>query len=67
MTASRVLVLTNEDLADANEVLEAIRPTFVCGPSFEHRVAEQVRSRFGLPTAVFFFDADGHVVAEERA
>jgi hypothetical protein len=33
----------------------------------EHRIAERVRSHFGLPTVVFFFDNDGHVVGSEEA
>jgi hypothetical protein len=33
----------------------------------EHRIAERVRSHFGLPTVVFFFDHEGHVVGSEEA
>jgi hypothetical protein len=33
----------------------------------EHRIADQVRSHFDLPTVVFFFDHEGHVVAGEEA
>lgn len=33
----------------------------------EHRIAERVRSHFDLPTAVFFFDSEGHVVGREEA
>jgi len=33
----------------------------------EHRIAERVRSHFNLPTAVFFFDNEGHVVGSEDA
>ena len=33
----------------------------------EHRIAERVRSHFDLPTVVFFFDSEGHVVGSERA
>ncbi|MGH2616703.1 MAG: hypothetical protein ACRDVF_18385 [Microbacterium sp.] len=148
--AQRVLVVTNEDLADANEVPEAIRPLideaeeiYVIAPTLttwlqwvatdvdgarvaadqrlrtvfdhmragglkprgtvgaenqvaaiadaladfdadlivlrlhapgsehenwrEHRTAEQVRSHFGVPTMVFFFDSEGHVVGREEA
>jgi len=148
--AKRVLVLTNEILADANEVPEAIRPfideaeeIYVIAPTLttwlqwvasdvdgarvaaderlqtvfdhmlagglkprgtvgaenqvtaiadaladfdadlivlrlhapgskdenwrEHRVAEQVRSHFDVPTMVFFFDSEGHVVEREEA
>jgi len=32
----------------------------------EHRIAERVRSHFGLPTVVFFFDDQGHVVGSEE-
>jgi hypothetical protein len=148
--AKRVLVLTNEDLAEANEVPEAIRPlldeaeaiyvvaptlttwlqwlaTDIDGPRVaadqrlhvvfdhmhadglephgtvgeedqvvaiadalaefdaslivlrlhapeserqnwhEHGIAERVRSRFDLPTKVFFFNNEGHVVARQEA
>jgi len=148
--AKRVLVLTNEILADANEVPEAIRPLideaeeiYVIAPTLttwlqwvasdvdgarvaaderlrtvfdhmlagglkprgtvgaenqvtaiadaladfdadlivlrlhapgskdenwrEHRVAEQARSHFDVPTMVFFFDSEGHVVEREEA
>jgi len=148
--AKRVLVLTNEILADANEVPEAIRPLideaeeiYVIAPTLttwlqwvasdvdgarvaaderlgtvfdhmlaaglkprgtvgaenqvtaiadaladfdadlivlrlhapgstdenwrEHRVAEQVRSHFDVPTMVFFFDSEGHVVERQEA
>jgi hypothetical protein len=33
----------------------------------EHRVAKRVRSRFGVPTIVFYFDDEGHVVARDEA
>jgi hypothetical protein len=33
----------------------------------EHRIAEQVRGHFDLPTIVFFFDDQGHVVGREEA
>ncbi len=33
----------------------------------EHRIAEQVRSHFGVPTMVFFFDGEGQVVGREEA
>ena len=33
----------------------------------EHRIAKQVRGHFDVPTIVFFFDADGHVVGREEA
>jgi len=33
----------------------------------EHRIAERVRSHFNLPTMVFFFDDEGHVVARQNA
>jgi hypothetical protein len=33
----------------------------------EHRIAERVRSHFDLPTAVFFFDDEGHVVGSQKA
>jgi len=33
----------------------------------EHRIAEKVRSHFGVPTIVFYFDAEGHVVEREDA
>jgi hypothetical protein len=33
----------------------------------EHRVAERVRSRFSVPTIVFYFDSEGHVVARDEA
>ena len=33
----------------------------------EHRLAERVRSHFGLPTVVFFFDNEGRVVGRQRA
>ena len=148
--ARRVLVLTNEDLADANEVPEAIRPLineaeaiYVVAPILttwmqwlcddrdsaqaaaddrlltvfdhmragglkphgsvgaenqvtavadalaqfdadlivvrlhapgtehenwrEHHVAEDLRSHFDVPTIVFYFDSDGHVVEREEA
>lgn len=148
--ARRVLVLTNEDLADTNEVPESIRPlvdqaeeVYVVAPTLtswmdwltddrdgalvaaderlrkvfdhmhagglkphgevgaenqvvaiadalaqfdadlmvlrlhapgsehenwrEHRIAEKVRSHFNLPTVVFYFDEEGHVVQREEA
>jgi hypothetical protein len=148
--AKRVLVVTNENLADANEVPEAIRPLvdqaeeiYVIAPTlttwlqwvatdvdgarvaadqrlhtvFDHMhadglmpvgtvgeenqlvaiadalaefeadlivlrlhapegghgswhergIADRVRSHFDLPTKVFFFDSDGHVVAGQEA
>ena len=148
--ARRVLVLTNEDLADANEVPESIRPLldraeeiYVVAPTLttwmqwltddrdsalvaaderlrtvfahmragglkphgevgaedqvtaigdalarfdadlmvlrlhapgsehenwrEHRIAEKVRSHFDMPTIVFYFDVEGHVVGREEA
>src|SRR3954447_3510909 len=33
----------------------------------EHRIAEKVRSHFDVPTTVFYFDAEGHVVQHENA
>lgn len=33
----------------------------------EHRIANQVRGHFDLPTIVFFFDDDGQVVGREKA
>jgi hypothetical protein len=33
----------------------------------EHRIAKQVRGHFDLPTIVFFFDDEGHVVEREEA
>lgn len=33
----------------------------------EHRIAEQVRSHFDLPTIVFYFDDEGQVVGREEA
>ena len=33
----------------------------------EHRIAKQVRGHFDLPTIVFFFDDEGHVVGREEA
>jgi len=33
----------------------------------EHRVAERVRCRFGVPSIVFYFDSEGHVVARDEA
>jgi hypothetical protein len=33
----------------------------------EHRIAKQVRRHFDLPTIVFFFDDQGHVVGREEA
>jgi hypothetical protein len=33
----------------------------------EHRIAEKVRSHFDVPTIVFYFDAEGHVVKREEA
>jgi nucleotide-binding universal stress UspA family protein len=148
--AQRVLVLTNEDLADANEVPQSIRPLideaeeiYVVAPTLttwmqwltddrdrarvsaderlrtvldhmragslkpqgavgaenqvtaiadvlaqfdadlivlrlhspggehenwrEHGVAEKVRSHFDVPTVVFYFDGEGHVVGREEA
>jgi nucleotide-binding universal stress UspA family protein len=148
--ARRVLVLSNEDLADANEVPPAIRPlideaeeNYVVAPTlttwmqwltddrdnarvsaderlrtiFDHmhaeglkphgevgaenqvsaiadalaqfdadlivlrlhapgsehenrrkqRIAERVRSQFDVPTIVFYFDSEGHVVEREEA
>lgn len=148
--AQRVLVVTNEDLADANEVPQAIRPlideaeeVYVVAPTLttwmrwltddrdsalvsaderlqtvfdhmragglkphgevgaedqvaaitdalaqfdadlivlrlhvpgaehenwrEHRIAEKVRSHFDVPTIVFYFDSEGHVVEREQA
>jgi hypothetical protein len=32
----------------------------------EHRIAKQVRGHFDLPTIVFFFDDEGHVVGREE-
>ena len=148
--AHRVLVLTNEDLADANEVPRSIRPLideaeeiYVVAPTLtswmqwltddrdsaivsaderlrtvfahmhadglkphgsvgaenqvtaisdalaqfnadlivlrlhapgsehenwrEHRIAEKVRSHFHVPTVVFYFDSEGHVVERDEA
>lgn len=148
--ARRVLVLTNEELADANEVPEAIRPlidgaekVYVVAPTLttwmqwladdrdsaliaaderlrtvfdhmhtagvhpqgavgpenqvtaisdalavfdadlivlrlhvpgsddenrrEHKIAAKVREQFDVPTVVFYFDGDGHVVGHEEA
>jgi hypothetical protein len=33
----------------------------------EHRVAKRVRSHFGVPTIVFYFDDEGHVVRRDDA
>jgi hypothetical protein len=33
----------------------------------EHRVAKRVRSHFGVPTTVFYFDSEGHVVGRDEA
>ncbi len=33
----------------------------------EHRTAEKVRSHFDVPTIVFYFDDEGHVVKREEA
>ena len=33
----------------------------------EQRIAEQVRSQFDVPTIVFYFDSEGHVVEREEA
>ena len=33
----------------------------------EHRVAARVRSHFGVPTIVFYFDSEGHVVERDEA
>ncbi|HWG09320.1 MAG TPA: hypothetical protein VN672_09960 [Solirubrobacteraceae bacterium] len=33
----------------------------------EHRIATQVRGHFDLPTIVFFFDDEGHVVGRAEA
>jgi hypothetical protein len=33
----------------------------------EHRVAKRVRSHFGVPTIVFYFDSDGNVVGRDEA
>ena len=33
----------------------------------EHRVAEKVRSHFDVPTIVFYFDGEGHVVGRDEA
>jgi hypothetical protein len=33
----------------------------------EHRIAKQVREHFDLPTIVFFFDDEGHVVGRAQA
>jgi hypothetical protein len=33
----------------------------------EHRIAEKVRSHFDVPTTVFYFDPEGHVVQRENA
>jgi hypothetical protein len=33
----------------------------------EHRVAKRVRSRFGVPAIVFYFDDEGHVVGHDDA
>ena len=148
--ARRVLVVTNEDLADANEVPESIRPLideaeeiYVVAPTLtswmqwltddrytalvaaderlrtvfdhmragglkphgevgaenqvtaitdalaqfdadlivlrlhvagsehenwrEHRIAEKVRSHFDVPTIVFYFDSQGHIVERQEA
>src|SRR3954451_20232298 len=32
----------------------------------EHRVAKRVRSRFGVPTIVFYFDSEGRVVGRDE-
>jgi nucleotide-binding universal stress UspA family protein len=147
--AQRVLIVTNEDLADTNEIPQSIRPlvdaaqeTYVVAPALttwmqwltddrdsavvsaderlrtvfahlragglkphgevgtenqltaiadalaqfdadlivlrlhapgsehenwrEHRIAEKVRSHFDVPTVVFYFDAEGHVVGREE-
>jgi hypothetical protein len=33
----------------------------------EHRLAEQVRAQFDVPTIVFYFDSEGSVVGREEA
>ena len=33
----------------------------------EHGIADKVRSHFGVPTMVFYFDTEGHVVARAEA
>jgi hypothetical protein len=33
----------------------------------EHGMAEKVRSHFDVPTIVFYFDSEGHVVKREEA
>jgi len=33
----------------------------------EHRVAKRVRSHFGVPTVVFYFDSEGNVVGRDEA
>lgn len=33
----------------------------------EHRIAERVRSHFGVPTIAFFFNNEGHVVGRAEA
>jgi hypothetical protein len=33
----------------------------------EHGIAERVSSRFGIPTTVFFFNSEGHVVGRAEA
>jgi hypothetical protein len=33
----------------------------------EHRIAEKVRSHFDVPTIVFYFDGEGHVVDRDEA
>jgi hypothetical protein len=33
----------------------------------EHRIAERVRSHFGVPTIAYFFNSDGHVVGRVEA
>jgi hypothetical protein len=33
----------------------------------EHGIADKVRSHFGVPTMVFYFDTEGHVVARDEA
>lgn len=33
----------------------------------EHQIAEKVRSHFDLPTIVFYFDSEGHIVEREEA
>lgn len=33
----------------------------------EHGIADKVRSHFGVPTIVFYFDTEGHVVERDEA